>query len=104
MGLLLCGRLLCKYYFTVFASIGEGQEEDDSSSDSSSKDGIPLVHLFTQTNVVGNPELKKNQAQRRLQPSQVGEPTRTGTKKAEKTVLKQTKKKKQAISRTAHGS
>jgi hypothetical protein len=50
-------------HFSKF-KIGEGQEEDDSSPDSSSNYNIPLSQLYMQ-NVVGNPELKKNQTKRR---------------------------------------
>jgi hypothetical protein len=83
--------------------IGERQEEEDSASDSSSKDSLPLSQFARQSNVVGNPALKNNQKQKRLQPGQKSAPTTDASKKAGKAVLKVNKEKQKQKSRRDHG-
>jgi hypothetical protein len=85
-------------HFSKF-KIGEGQEEDDSSSDDND---IPLSQLCMQ-NVVGNPELKKNQTKKRFQPSQRGAPTTVVSRNAGKTASKEIQKKRKARAKKAHG-
>jgi hypothetical protein len=84
-------------------NIGERQEEEDSASDSSSKDNLTLAQLASRSNVVGNPAKKKNQRQRRLQPSQISAPTTTGSKKKGRETLKQNKEKKKTQDKKNHG-
>jgi hypothetical protein len=74
-------------------------EEDDSSAE----DNIPLSHLATQTNVIGNPLLKKNQNQSRGQPGQPGAPTTKLSKRQQVSQYKQRNAKGKAANRKAHG-